>query len=189
MTNYIPYNTVKKIWKEMPRDYAEILIKETLDEEDVEELMKGVIAEEDLELLTFFIEMGVDLNRGLNQDVPWVSEEKDSYLSIAIREDKTEVAKCLIDKGIAFKKPGDIAYMDTLYAVQCERLDIFKYLVEHGADVNVSRRGENEINVFTFVKMHHQKEMMKYLVTIKDLFCDEKQKELEKLRLRLLLYR
>jgi hypothetical protein len=30
--------------------------------------------------------------------------------------------------------------------------------------------------------------MMKYLVTLKDLFSNEKQKELEKLRLRLLLY-
>jgi hypothetical protein len=29
---------------------------------------------------------------------------------------------------------------------------------------------------------------MKYLVTLKDLFSNEKQKELEKLRLRLLLY-
>jgi len=186
MPNYIPYNTFKKIWKEIPRDYAEMLLKETLDEEDVEQLIRCTIAEEDLELLTSFVEMGVDLNRNINEyGTPCV----DSYLTVAIREGEIKVAKLLIDKGIAFKKPGDVAYTDIIYAVQCEQIDIFKYLVEHGADVNAEEVRGEKVDVLTFVKNYHQKEIMQYLVTIKELFSDEKQKELEKLRLRLLLYR
>lgn len=170
----------------MPKDYAEMLLKETLDGEDIESLMKCAIAEEDIELLTSFIEMGVDLNRNINE---YGSPCVDSYLTVAIREGKIKVAKLLIDKGIAFEKPGDIAYTDIIYAGQCEQIDIFKYLVEKGADVNAEEMRGEKVDVLTFVKNYHQKEMMQYLVTKKELFSEEKQKELEKLRLRLLLYR
>jgi hypothetical protein len=103
----------------------------------------------DTDLMEKMVRCGVDINK----------EYDYGYMYVAIRENKIESAKLLLDYDFA-------CYEEIVYAAQCGRAEIMEMMLEKGWDLNIKKTNDSDVLYFLSGRRHKQ------LIPILDRYID-----------------
>jgi ankyrin repeat protein len=131
----------------------------------------------DFEVLEALVRKGVDIHQKDNY------ERNGAY--IAVMNNNLKTLKKVKDLGLNIYEPNEDGYSPLMFAAYRNYVDIVKFLIESGIDVDVNdSRG---YDFLFFVEQGECKIDIPYLVKHLDLFNEGNQKRIKKMRLRNLL--
>jgi len=109
---------------------------------------------DDLEMSTFLLNYGVDINEK--------NEYDETSLIIAARNGNFEMVKLFIDNGADINAIGEFNYTALMFAASNGHLNTVKLLMEHGAKADV--KNVNELTAYNLASLNGYNDVVKYFI-------------------------